>query len=119
MKRVGKLTFRQFGVDKMTHWDVDWGCMLGRFAMDYCRGDYRDMPHPDNSRKPSRGYSEKYSEEEFMEAARRAVRTVFGDSTSFKTETPRKQDSPGTTTTTVILPLRPVSKSPPPDSEAD
>ena len=114
---MGKLTFRQFGVDKMTHWDVDWGCMLGRFAMDYCRGDYRAMPHQDNSRKPSEGYSEKYSEEDFMRAAEEAYEEVFGDSGSFKTETPRKQDSPGTTTTTVILPLKPQSKDSPPDSE--
>ena len=112
-----KLTFRQFSVDKMTHWEVDWGCMLGRFAMDYCRGDYRAMPHPDNSRKPSEGYSEKYSEEEFIQAALEASHEVFGDSTSFKTETKAESGEPDTVTTTVILPLKPQSKNSPPDSE--
>ena len=74
MKRVGKLTFRQFGVDKMTHWDVDWGCMLGHFAMDYCRGDYRAMPHQDNSTK--------HDPEDYLRAAEEAYEEVFGDSIS-------------------------------------
>ena len=114
---MGKLTFRQFGVDKMTHWEVDWGCMLGRFAMDYCRGDYRAMPHQDNSRKPSEGYSEKYSEEDFMRAAEEAYEEVFGGSIFSKPETKAESGEPDTVTTTVILPLKPQSKDSPSGSE--